>query len=293
MTSFAQTHRLGNNVSFAAVGLLWTLAETLSSRRMQDCQYDDKINSNHQQTKAITLFGNPVPALIYTRVNQYAIPLGIYSRVVQPSNAIQLVILEIFNQFRKLATDSRIEVRNCSLRSLIAAYKAARNASTESALIESEYENLDKSEFLVNSKLVDQVGMILVEVLHDVSTIYQTLMRDDKGGQEIDVSSQWDHPLGLVHHSRDSVVKLWDDSVTIIMEGVLQIILDKVEMKDPSFLDFPVQGPIDSLLLCRAASSLCSLIETLLTVPSKKNAGLLSISAEGKSQMRIFYLSSA
>lgn len=118
------------------------------------------------------------------------------------SRQLDLVVMTIFNQFRHLALDPRIEVRNCSLHSVVSAYRSA-----------AQHARLDQDIFTKG------VGEILIATLSDVSYAYKTLV--ETSGVVLQQSSDsYTSDAGLQHHSRDTALKLWDESLTILFDGV-------------------------------------------------------------------------
>lgn len=212
MAWIAKTNHLGNNVSFAMVGLLWTLAETLARRGRR------KAPSN--SIPSMLLYGHQMPSSFLVSVADNIVRLWIHSSD-EDADQIDAVVLQIFGHLRELATDSRVEVRNCSLRSLVAAYITTETTSEPSSLTDA-------------MGLADRVGLILAGALDDVCRIYRNLTTNIA----TDVPNENHHNSALLHHSRDSALKLWDDSVVIILEGVSCLVLSQVFCCPKSFRTF-------------------------------------------------------
>lgn len=348
ITSFARTHSLGNNVSFTSVRLLWTLAEVLCRQQSSSAigtadgeASKPTLHSNKMRPARLNstplIFGVEVPEIFFTSVASYSVPLQVFppsfdfpSSEAEKGEDLMPVVLQIFDQLRKLSTDSRIEVRNCSLRSLVAACSAATGAVTTTTTPMAQRATLPDNNELVTRRvdgaaafgsatlrcediavvegeatarmgkrtLADDVSLILVDALKDVSATYRTLMRDamevvddqqqGPNGKGEQVVASGDHGHALAHHSRDSALKLWDDSVVIAVRGVAKIVTGMTKKYEGSGCssDGGKFQSGESIVLRRAACALCELLELVLTASLSRKAEADGdepvISCEGK-----------
>ncbi|XP_053991779.1 uncharacterized protein LOC128883444 isoform X2 [Hylaeus volcanicus] len=194
----ASCHESGHNISFTSVGLLWTLAESLIRRYTLL-----KENTNAQPSFLPILPNHAYRALNFSlATQQFHIPLGLHSPLEEQEQLSRTVII-IFHLFKYHALDSRIEVRNCALKSLLVAYEEILQKSSNHHAI-----------------FKHCVSQIILHVLKDCVSTYKLLMEHEPFFEKQMPANDG----SLHHHSRDSQIKLWNETFTILFDAVTRLI---------------------------------------------------------------------
>jgi hypothetical protein len=190
----ASCHESGHNISFTSVGLLWTLAECLIRRYTM---LKENTNVQAHFLPILTNHAYRELSLFFTE-KQFNIPLGLHSQLEEQEQLSRTVMI-IFHLFRYHALDSRIEVRNCALKSLLLAYEEILQKSSNHHTIFKQY-----------------ISQTILYVLKDCVSTYKLLMEHEPSFEENFVVNDG----SLHHHSRDSQIKLWDETFSILFDAV-------------------------------------------------------------------------
>lgn len=176
------------NISLTAVGLLWTTTDFISNEIIHDDAMD-------KETEIIQMVSVPKQMDDKTRKEQASL-MNIVDR--------DKLLFSVFSLLQKLGTDERPEVRNSAIRTLF-------------QTLGSHGQKLSKSMW------EDCLWNYVFPTLDGASYMAATSSKDESQGKEIGTRGGKAVHM-LIHHSRNTVQKQWDETLVLVLGGISRIL---------------------------------------------------------------------